>query len=154
LLLLLVVIAPSSVDAQSNWKTYTNVRFAFALDYPADVFTSFEESDNSDGATFETKQPDIELRAYGFWNSDKKSPRAYFTEYYKDKKVSFSSVKRDSYVASGTDGAAIFYDRCNFSGDRVICFNLSYPAAQKDKWDKTVARLATSLRPVKAGHGR
>jgi hypothetical protein len=61
-------------------------------------------------------------------------------------------VKRDSYVVSGTNNDAIFYDRCNFTGGRVLCVNLVYPAAQKDKWDKVVPRVSRSLRAV--GRGR
>jgi hypothetical protein len=60
-------------------------------------------------------------------------------------------VKRTSYVVSGGADGNIFYDRCNFTGDRVLCVNLVYPAAQKDKWDKVVGRMSRSLRVVSAG---
>jgi hypothetical protein len=141
----LLTLATSS-QAQIQWATYTNVRYAFAVDYPRDVFT---ESGNSDGATFKTDAPGVELRAWGSYNIENKSPRAYVTEYYAGKTLSYSSVKRDSYVVSGTNDGAIFYDRCNFTGDRVLCVSLVYPAAQKAKWDKIVASVSRSLRVVK-----
>jgi hypothetical protein len=144
----LLVLASPSAHAQTQWATYTNVRFALAVGYPRDVFTSYTESDNSDGATFKADAPGVELRAYGFYNVDNKSPRTTVAKYYAGKTFSYSSVKRDSYVVSGTKDGAIFYDRCNFTGDRVLCINLVYPAAQKDNWDKIVARVSRSLRVV------
>jgi hypothetical protein len=150
----LLALSPLPVHAQSTWRTYTNVRFAFAVDYPRDIFPSFTESDNSDGATFKASAPGVELRAYGSYNIDNKTPRAYVAEYYAGKTLTYSSVKRTSYVVSGTDGGNIFYDRCNFTGDRVLCVNLVYPAAQKDKWDKIVGRMSRSLRAVSRGRGQ
>jgi hypothetical protein len=147
----LLLVLASAAHAQSQWATYTNVRYAFTIDYPRDVFTGFTEADNSDGATFKTDAPGIELRAYGFYNIDNKSPRAYVAEYYAGKTLTYSSVKRDSYVVSGTREGTIFYDRCNFTGDRVLCVALVYPAAQKDKWDKVVTRVSGSLRVVRRG---
>jgi hypothetical protein len=137
--------------AQTQWATYTNVRFAFAIDYPRDIFTGYAEPDNSDGATFRTDAPGVELRAWGSYNIENKSPRAYVAQYYSGKTLSYSSVKRDSYAVSGMKDSAIFYDRCNFTGDRVLCVALIYPAAQKGKWDKIVARVSRSLRAVRRG---
>jgi hypothetical protein len=149
--LLTALLLSPAAHAQTQWATYTNVRFAFAVDYPRDIFQSYTEADNSDGATFKTNAPGVELRAYGSYNIGSKSPRAYVTGYYAGKTLSYSSVKRDSYVVSGTKDGVIFYDRCNFTGDRVLCVNLVYPAAQKDKWDKIIARVSRSLRAVKRG---
>lgn len=156
----LLVLAPltahaQTANSQSTWATYTNVRYAFAVDYPRDIFTSFTESDNSDGATFKANAPGAELRAYGSYNIDNKTPRAYVAEYYAGKTLTYSSVKRTSYVVSGQigdqNGGNIFYDRCNFTGDRVMCINLVYPAAEKAKWDKIVGRVSRSLRAVTRG---
>jgi hypothetical protein len=66
--------------------------------------------------------------------------------------LAYTAIKRDSFIVSGENAGAIFYDRCNFAGDRVLCVNLVYPAAQRATWDKTVARVAKSLRAVSAGH--
>ena len=155
----LLLLAPLCAYAQSAgskpvWATYTNVRYAFAVDYPRDIFQSFTESDNSDGATFKANAPGVELRAYGSYNIDNKSPREYVAESYAGKTLTYSSVKRASYIVSGTDGGNIFYDRCNFTGDRVLCVNLVYPAAQKAAWDKIVARVSRSLRTVRSGRSR
>jgi hypothetical protein len=142
--------APTA-NSQPAWRSYTNVRFAFAVDYPADIFPGFTESDNSDGATFKANAPGVELRAFGFFNIDRQSPKAEVAQRYKGKQLAYTSVKRDSFIVSGTQGDAIFYDRCNFAGDRVLCFNLVYPAGQKAAWDKIVARMSRSLRTVSRG---
>jgi hypothetical protein len=146
-----VTLLSATAHAKTQWATYTNVRFAFAVDYPRDIFTGYAEPDNSDGATFKTDAPWVEMRAWGSYNVEKQSPRAALAERYAGKTLDYSSVKRDSYVVSGTERGAIFYDRCNFVGDRVLCVALVYPAAQKEKWDKIVARVSRSLRAVKRG---
>jgi hypothetical protein len=154
----LAALTPAASHAQAKWLTYTNVRFAFAVDYPADAFPSYVESDNSDGATFNATGEDVEFRAFGFWNNDHQRPRALLKERTAGKTLSYSAVKRDYFVASGRqqgrDGAAIFYDRCNLAGERVICVNLVYPAAQKKKWDAIVSRVTRSLRAVGGGRQR
>jgi hypothetical protein len=78
---LLLLVSPA--HAQSQWTTYTNGRFAFVIEYPRDVFSSLTESDNSDGATFASKQPGYELRAFGFFNVERLTPQAEFAERYK-----------------------------------------------------------------------
>lgn len=155
----LLVLAPltahaQTANSQSTWATYTNVRYAFAVDYPRDIFTSFTESDNSDGATFKANAPGAELRAYGFYNVDRLTPKAEVAAHYNGRVLPYTAIKRDSFIVSGEENGAIFYDRCNFAGDRVFCVNLVYPAAQKAAWNKIVARVSHSLRAVSAGRGR
>jgi hypothetical protein len=151
-------LTPAASHAQATWLTYTNVRFAFAVDYPADLFPSYVESDNSDGATFNAAGEGIEFRAFGFWNNDHQRPVALLKDRTEGKTLDYSAVKRDYFVASGKqegrDGAAVFYDRCNLAGERVICVNLVYPAADKKKWDAIVQRLTRSLRAVGGGRQR
>jgi hypothetical protein len=149
----LLVFIPLSLAAQPNWGVYSNLRFGFAVDYPTDIFSSFEEADNSDGATLQSKDSGVEFRAYGFWRTDAKSPRAYFSEEYGSKSLAYSAVKRDFFIASGVANDKIFYGRCNFAGDRVICVKLAYPVAQKEKWDKIVSHVTRSLRAVIVHHG-
>jgi hypothetical protein len=48
---------------------------------------------------------------------------------------------------SGTRGATIYYEHCNFPNmDVLSCFYVSYPAAEKAKWDAIVTRIGQSLR--------
>jgi hypothetical protein len=154
----LAAFTPAASHAQAKWLTYTNVRFAFAVDYPADLFPSYVLSDNSDGATFNAAGEGVEFRVFGFWNNDHQRPRALLKERTEGKTLTYSAVKRDYFVASGQqegrDGAAIFYDRCNLAGERVICVNLVYPAADRKKWDAIVQRLTRSLRAVGGGRQR
>jgi hypothetical protein len=146
--LILSALIPTASHAQAKWLTYTNARFAFAVDYPADLFPGYVESDNSDGAAFEAVGEGVVFRAFGFWNNDHQRPRALLEARTEGKTLDYSAVKRDYFVASGRDGAAIFYDRCNLAGERVICISLVYPAADKKKWDAIVPRIAGSLRAV------
>jgi hypothetical protein len=142
----LLLALPSLAGAQSRWQPYANARFGFAIEYPADVFVKFDESENGDGRTYWSPDEAAMLRVYGFWNDARKTPAAYVSEFYADKPLAYSAVKRDFFVASGSKGADTFYDRCNFIGNRVVCVNLVYPAAKKTSFDAIVARVANSLR--------
>ena len=51
------------------------------------------------------------------------------------------------FAVFGTRGATIYYERCNFPNmDVLSCFYVSYPAAEKAKWDAIVTRIGQSLR--------
>jgi hypothetical protein len=140
----LLLVGPAA--AQSRWHPYANARFGFAIEYPADVFVKFDESENGDGRTYWSADEAAMLRVYGFWNDARKTPAAYVSEFYADKPLAYSAVKRDFFVASGSKGADTFYDRCNFIGNRVVCVNMVYPAAKKTAFDAIVARVAKSMR--------
>jgi hypothetical protein len=44
----------------------------------------------------------------------------------------------DFYAVSGTRGEMIYYERCNFPNNDVLtCLYVSYPAAEKAKWDRS-----------------
>jgi hypothetical protein len=147
----LLLAAPNPSGAQSRWQPYANARFGFAIDYPADVFVKFDESENGDGRTYWSGDEAAMLRVYGFWNDEHKMPAAYVSEFYADKTLAYSAVKRDFFVASGNKGTDTFYDRCNFIGNRVVCVNLVYPAVKKTAFDGIVARVAKSMRDSGGG---
>jgi len=56
-------VAPSPVD--HDWQTYTNVRFAYSICYPADLLAGQGESDNSDGQKFLSRDGSVEVLVYG-----------------------------------------------------------------------------------------
>jgi hypothetical protein len=92
------------------------------------------------------------LTIHGGYNIENETPAAYFERLVDKKGVSYQRLTKTYYVASGTRGAAIFYERCNFrKGDMaaIDCFELSYPAREKARWDKIVARIGKSLRAGK-----
>jgi hypothetical protein len=83
---------------------------------------------------------------YGTNNIDHERPEVYVPHVNLDD-VSYKKIGSDFYVVSGTRGTTIYYERCNFPNDDVLnCFYISYPAAEKTKWDPIVTRIGKSLR--------
>jgi hypothetical protein len=136
------------LEASERWVTYSNPRFGTTVDYPADLFAVAEQpSENGDGQVFHTADGRAELMVYGTNNIDHERPEVYVPRHVNLADVSYKKMGSDFYVVSGTRGATIFYERCNFPNDDVLnCFSISYPATEKAAWDAIVTRISRSLR--------
>jgi len=151
-LVVLLALAPPA-PAQTRWTTYANARFGTTADYPADLFTRRDpEPENGDGLRLHTADGRATLTIFGQYNSENDTPASYYERIVDKTGVTYRHIARTAYVASGQRGADIFYERCNFRpGDRatVDCFELTYPAGEKARWDAIVARISKSLRAGK-----
>jgi hypothetical protein len=139
--------------AEERWATYLNPRFGAAADYPADLFTVKDPPpENGDGQTFHTADGRAELSIYGSYNIDGERPEAYVQRHVSLRDVTYKKIGADFYAVSGTRGATVYYERCNFpDNDMLSCFYVSYPAAEKAKWDPIVTRIGRSLRLAQTG---
>jgi hypothetical protein len=146
--------APGVASAQQHWATYANPRFGATADYPDDLFKVKDPpSENGDGQRFRTAGGRAELSIYGTNNIDGEKPNVYVARHVNLDEVTYKKAAADFYVVSGTRGATIFYERCNFPNKEVLaCVYLSYPAAERAAWDKIVARISTSLRHSPVSH--
>jgi hypothetical protein len=134
--------------AEERWATYGNARFGVFVDYPASLFTvKNAPPENGDGQTFGTADGRAELAVWGSYNIDNETPEAYLQDKADLAGVTYKKAGGDFYAISGTRDASVFYQRCNFpKGDVIACFNISYPEADKAKWDEIVKRIGQSLR--------
>ena len=105
----------AAVPAQGRWATYSNPRFGTTADYPADLFAVQDPPpENGDGATFRTADGRAQLAIYGAYNVDSDTPASYVAKYEELKSATYQRVTAGFYAVSGTNGADIYYDRCNF----------------------------------------
>lgn len=145
-------------QAQGRWATYANPRFGTIADYPADLFTvQNPPPENGDGATFRTADGRPQLAIYGAYNVDNDTPASYVAKYEELKSAAYKRVSSGFYVVSGTSGADIYYDRCNFpprNDDVLNCIHIVYPADEKALFDPIVARISKSLRRGQRFRGR
>ena len=134
--------------AEEQWATYSNPRYGATADYPADLFTVTDPPpENGDGQTFHTADGRAEFTIYGTNNIDGEPPDIYVSRHVSLADVSYKKVGSDFYAVSGKRAATIYYERCNFPNlDVLVCFYISYPAAEKAKWDAIVTRVGQSLR--------
>lgn len=143
-----ICLAHVPAAAEEQWATYSNPRYGATADYPADLFAVKEPPpENDDGQTFHTADGRAELTIYGTNNIDSEPPDIYVSKHVSLADVSYKKVGPDFYAVSGQRGATIYYERCNFPNlDVLVCFYMSYPAADKARWDGVVTRIGQSLR--------
>lgn len=140
-----------AAPAKDRWATYSNPRFGTTADYPTDLFTVQDPPpENGDGASFRTADGRAQLSIYGAYNVEHDTPQSYVAKTDEFQSATYKRVTADFYAVSGTSGATIYYDRCNFpprNDDVLNCFHVTYPAAEKAVWDPIVTRISQSLRP-------
>ena len=108
--------------------------------------------ENGDGVRMHTADDRATLTIHGGYNVENDTPASYYHRLVDAGRVMYKQIKRTYYVASGVRGGKIFYERCNFrKGDMatIDCFEISYPASEKSRWDAIVTRIGKSLRAGK-----
>ena len=151
--------AGSALGFSSSWTVYTNPRFGYTVDVPAD-FSASEAPENNDGRTFSPPGRQGSVAVYGSFNALGHSPEDH-REWLKEGFASAGGKARVTYEATGktwcvlsgfTAEGAIFYQRVRFSadGDALIAVHFVYPEEDKEEWDPVVERMGKTLRFVDA----
>lgn len=68
-----------------------------------------------------------------------------------DRKVTYSTVKPDFFVLSGTDGAKNFYMRGQLRGDEVRLLTIHYDDASKAAMEPVVIAMSSAFNPFPTG---
>jgi hypothetical protein len=139
-----------------DWVRYHNQRFGFRVDYPADLFHVERTSEAGDGRVFAARDGEARLLVGALRNEDEHSPKSYqdflARDSYPEYKISYRPLGEDWLVLSGEGGGKVFYEKAMFSckGQLISSFAMIYPAAQRDRFDPIVARVANSFVPGRA----
>jgi hypothetical protein len=139
-----------------TYKRYTNVRFAYAINYPVGVLIPQGESDNSDGQIFRSADGHAEMRVFGRNNVFNDTLRSAFDkavagEDSAGRVVTYKLLKGDFYVVSGHQNGKIFYEKTMLKGDVFKTFMIEYDEAERAKYDPITARIANSFASVQGG---
>ena len=152
LLLIGVFVAFSSiVSAQQKYSTYSNDRFFFSIDYPADL-TMQPPPDNDDGRTFLSADKQVEMQVWGEYNAASRTLQERYERDLKGftEKPSYMVAKRDWYVISGAKDDKVFYEkvliRRRGDVDIFFTFTIEYPASEKAKFDPILKKIADSFK--------
>lgn len=136
-----------------NWKEYRNERFGLSLYYPAGVFALDRTTESGDGQLFVSQVGDARLLVGGFANDTGFSPASYQTylarKSYSQYRIDYRPVSHTWFVLSGEGNGRIFYEKVMFScGGRLInSFALLYSIAEREAFDRLIARMEQSFRP-------
>ena len=60
-------------------------------------------------------------------------------------KITYSLVRNDFYVISGTSGDQTFYNNTAFANGKFSAVELTYPTAESARWNPIVARESASV---------
>lgn len=147
----LLLLSAAFASAQDKFSTYSNDRFHFSIDYPADLLTMAPPPDNDDGRTFRSADGQIEMLVWGQHNAESKTLDEMYNLDLKGftEKPSYMVLKRDWFVLSGMKDGKIFYEKTLIrrkGGDVFFTFTVEYPASEKAKFDAIVKRMADSFK--------
>ena len=149
----LAIMPAASAHAQ-RYRSYTNVRFAYAVCYPS-FMTAHPEAPNSDGRVFSA--PDGgELAVYGANNPQGKSLADNTREDIDDLigktgKVTYRANGANWTVFSGVNGAKLVYSKTFVRRDQFVTFELSYPRGSASRYKSVAEQLSRCFRLVTGG---
>lgn len=138
--------------AQKGFKTYSNDRFFYLVEYPADIFKMQAAPTNNDGRTFRSKDGTAEMRVWGQFNALGRNLLEEYEESLKKcgKAQAYKAFRERYFVLSCTVRNRIFYQRTIHRGrtgpEIFFTLTIEYPKSQKRKFDPLVTRISRSFK--------
>ena len=139
------------VWASDGWTSYANPRFDYSAEVPPG-FTLTQESDNGDGATFESRDG-ARLLIFGAFVEDGAFAadirQRIVWDNQKGWQITYEKVTPGWASYSGAKGADILYSRAVALCDgSAAYFQLEYPRKALKAYNSLVSRMVKSLRPA------
>jgi hypothetical protein len=153
LLVLAIALAGASSASAQDWRTYSNARYGFSLQYPGDIFAVERTAEAGDGQLFVAKNGGARLLGGTLTNDTGFTPRSYQTYVAKNSyagyRISYRRLGGNWFVLSGEGDGKIFYEKAMFScaGRLINSFAIIYPSHQRGVFDRIVERVEDSFRP-------
>jgi len=139
--------------AASDWQGYSNERYGFRLQYPANVFTLERSAEAGDGELFVAKDGDARLLVGTLTNESRFTPASY-QQYvaqnsYPDYRIHYRRLGGSWFALSGEGNGKIFYEKAMFScaGRLITSFAMIYRSDQRQAFDRIVERIENTFRP-------
>lgn len=142
---LVFLLTSSYTLAQRNYQSYTNDRFHFSIDYPANLFTPGVEPTNSDGRTFSNDEASLTAWGNFFLEDIYADMQAVLDSATENYTITYQLVDDDFFVASGlTPEGNVFYRRADLLDGVVYNFLLEYPQEMDFVYDEVTTQVANS----------
>lgn len=136
-----------------EYKIYSNARYNYSIKYP-NIYQESIESDNGDGITFKSTDGKYTFVTWGANNISDSTGETLLNEV----KERVSQINQDQYeddfysveYEGGGEGSPVIFIESGFiRGDTIICYVISFPAEEKDKFTEInidiVRELGASL---------
>ena len=150
---------PADVAPQHDWVTYYNDRFGFAIDYPADVFTTDDQSLGDYWRLFVSRDGQARLLVTAGFNVNRLTPAAYrqsmLNEVYREASLEYAPLRNTWFVLAGSKREDMFYERATFACDKRIIhrWRLTYPSRAREYYSQIIERMHQGYKHVR-GAGR
>jgi hypothetical protein len=144
----------SQPAASAEWTRFVEPKFGTTLQIPTQVFSVHQgKSYRGIGEQYTTNDGRAVLAVYSQENLRNDSPRTYLKQnnLVPRRMIKYVRVTRSFFAISTAMEGMIFYSRCNFSPSTIHCFDLKYPASEKQAWNDVVTRISRSLEPLERG---
>jgi hypothetical protein len=153
----LAAVPPAGFPRDVKWSVFVEVSYGTRLDVPSAVFATPDGPTNRGvGRQFKTPDGRASLAVYSQRNDARDTPASYLRKNLQSPRAAleYERITPEFFAIAAVMGDSIYYSRCNFSnnaGRAIHCFDLKYPAQEKQSWDGIVTRMSRSLRPLHGG---
>jgi len=153
----LAAVPPAGLPRDAKWTVFVELEYGTRLDVPGAVFATPDGPANRGvGRQFKTPDGRATLAVYSQRNDARDTPASYLRKNLQSSRtgLDYERVTPEFFAIAAVMGDSIYYSRCNFSrnpGRAIHCFDLKYPAQERQSWDGIVTRMSRSLRPLNGG---
>lgn len=136
--------------AEPHWAKYENSRYGYSVSYPSNIFTPQEVSGNGDGREFIARNNDARFSIWANYNALNETPQTMAINMEEDchARASYRVIRANMVVISCQYRGTIYYKKTMIRGDLLTQFSMTYPAANRTKWDAIHTRIARSIVPA------
>jgi hypothetical protein len=134
---------------QNNYKTYTNTRFKYSIDYPDDLLIPQGEAENGDGQVFKEKGgSSVEMRVYGGYNVLNETLRSRYADLVRkwNSGLTYKVLRRDWFVVSAMVNGKIHYQKTILRGDVFKTFEIEYDAVRGSTYNDVTDHISKSFK--------
>lgn len=147
-----IVIHKEKEPSSAEYLSYTNSRYGYSIQYPGNM-TVISESDNGDGAVFESADGTASLVVSGLNNVNDETPESVYNKElsYFSKEPEYKQLMKDSFVISWVENGNIIYKCCVVGNGSMNTFILKYPADQKAEYERVTEKVYSSFKSPGVG---
>jgi hypothetical protein len=143
---------PERTGNSLSWMLHRDVRFGFAIKYPADIFETIDPNSSRGVHALISQDGRASLRIFSMSNTAKQTISAYrrslMEARYAEAVFDYSPLRSSWFVLSGTNGTNMFYERVTFScdGRAIHGWQLVYLVTERVIYDAIIEEMHRSYR--------
>ena len=164
--LLLVLLLPTAVAAQTAAKPetdwYVNMKYGFSVEYQKKLFFPQRGKTDGNGQNFHSQDGKAIVSVHGYDGKEHLNLTSVYNETLLNLgkegwKIAHKSIKGDTFILRGANGAAIFYKKVVYKQQsrQFVNFEAVYDAKKSALYESAITSMAGSLKILQiAGAGR